>query len=573
MTKIQRFFSNITFFAMVLLSHLALADGIFNSSKNNFLPVDDAFSIAGIEYINTNEINVSFKIAENYYLYKSKFEIISTPKAEVTLELPLGKTKEDEYFGKQEVFYKNVLVKLKTKQPLLNYDLKIKFQGCSELGLCYPPTVRKLNLNDKTKIQSRTLDSQISHDSNSLNYDKFIASVLSLFLAGLLLSLTPCVLPMVPVLSAVILGSNQSRAKLLTITYIFGVTSTYTLLGIIAGLTGNLLSSSLQNTFFIYMTSFLFFIFALAMFNVFQIRLPSAMTNMFNNLSNKFNSKNLLSTFMLGFLSALILSPCVAPPLAASILYIGQTGNYIFGGLSLFSLSLGMSVPLILVGFSLGQFLPKPGSWMDLIKQLMGFILIGMAIYILRPILNESLFFALQAINSIGALLFVIRQKKHFTNKTKGGLKTILILLLGVSLLFSYLSFKSDQNKNHYNRLTQFHQVQTINDLDRHIEQAKGQIIMIDYYADWCVACLEYEKYTFANPEVMTLMQSFYLIQIDVTENNKEHQKLLNRYSLFGPPGIIFYNQNGEHLKSLDIVGFKNAKDFKELITEIKNDI
>jgi len=387
------------------------------------------------------------------------------------------------------------------------------------------------------------------------------------------LSLTPCVLPMVPVLSAVILGSNQSRAKLLTITYVFGVTSTYTLLGIIAGLTGNLLSSSLQNTYFIYMTSFLFFIFALAMFNVFQIRLPSAMTNMFNNLSNKFNSKNLLSTFMLGFLSALILSPCVAPPLAASILYIGQTENYIFGGLSLFSLSLGMSVPLILVGFSLGQFLPKPGSWMDLIKQLMGFILIGMAIYILRPVLNESLFFALLAINSIGAFLFAIGQKKHFANKTKGGLKTILILLLGVSLLFSYLSFKSDQNKNHYNRLTQFQQVQTINDLDHHIEQAKGQIIMIDYYADWCVACLEYEKYTFANPEVMSLMQSFHLIQIDVTENNKEHQKLLKRYGLFGPPGIIFYNQNGEHLKSLDIVGFKNAKDFKELLIKIKNDI
>ena len=377
---------------------------------------------------------------------------------------------------------------------------------------------------------------------------------------------------MVPVLSGIILGANPTRGKLLTLSYIAGVVTMYTLLGIFAGLTGNLLSSSLQNTFFIGVSSVLFFLFALAMFDFYQLGLPQPITEKINHLINKLKTQHVGSTFVLGFLSALILSPCVAPPLAASILYISQTENYIFGGMALFSLSLGMSLPLFIVGFSLGQFLPKPGAWMNYIKKLMGFALLAMAIYIARPLMSDFLFYLLLLLNLFIALIFSFYQKDLIQSISK---KSIIFLVAILAIMSGYLihsAWHQYSNASTYDRHVFFNQVDTVAELETVLNTVKEKPTLIDFYADWCVACLEYEKYTFQDAKVSALMQDFYRIQIDVTENNLEHKNLLNQFNLFGPPAIIFFNKQGKHLKQYDIVGYKNADEFLTLLTKIKQD-
>ena len=432
-----------------------------------------------------------------------------------------------------------------------------------------PPTNIDINKVDEDNYPAI---SETQSLANQLNSDRFFWGLLTFFVSGILLSLTPCVLPMVPVLSGIILGANPARGKLLTLSYIAGVVTMYTLLGIFAGLTGNLLSSSLQNTFFIGVSSVLFFLFALAMFDFYQLGLPQPITEKINHLINKLKTQHVGSTFVLGFLSALILSPCVAPPLAASILYISQTENYIFGGMALFSLSLGMSLPLFIVGFSLGQFLPKPGAWMNYIKKLMGFALLAMAIYIARPLMSDFHFYLLLLLNLFIAVIFSFYQKYLIQSISK---KSIIFLVAILAIMSGYLihsAWHQYSNASTYDRHVFFNQVGTVAELETALNTVKEKPTLIDFYADWCVACLEYEKYTFQDAKVSALMQDFYRIQIDVTENNLEHKNLLNQFNLFGPPAIIFFNKQGKHLKQYDIVGYKNADEFLTLLTKIKQD-
>ncbi|MDA1134148.1 MAG: protein-disulfide reductase DsbD, partial [Proteobacteria bacterium] len=541
----------------------------FDTKAPKFLPVEQAFKATEILFIDEKTVKVKFFIAENHYLYKSKFKIQSSPSINSTLTLPEGQLKEDEYFGKQEVYYHSVSLMVNFEQKAKNSNIQLTFQGCSEEGLCYPPTNIDINKVDE---DNHLAISETQSLANQLNSDRFFWGLLTFFVSGILLSLTPCVLPMVPVLSGIILGANPTRGKLLTLSYIAGVVTMYTLLGIFAGLTGNLLSSSLQNTFFIGVSSVLFFLFALAMFDFYQLGLPQPITEKINHLINKLKTQHVGSTFVLGFLSALILSPCVAPPLAASILYISQTENYIFGGMALFSLSLGMSLPLFIVGFSLGQFLPKPGAWMNYIKKLMGFALLAMAIYIARPLMSDFLFYLLLLLNLFIALIFSFYQKDLIQSISK---KSIIFLVAILAIMSGYLihsAWHQYSNASTYDRHVFFNQVDTVAELETVLNTVKEKPTLIDFYADWCVACLEYEKYTFQDAKVSALMQDFYRIQIDVTENNLEHKNLLNQFNLFGPPAIIFFNKQGKHLKQYDIVGYKNADEFLTLLTKIKQD-
>ena len=562
----------IYFYLILLFSCFTLNNVLanpFDTKAPKFLPVEQAFKASEILFIDEKTIKVKFFIAENHYLYKSKFKIQSSPSINSTLTLPEGEIKEDEYFGKQEVYYRSVSLMLNFEQKAKNSNIQLSFQGCSEEGLCYPPTIIDINKVDE---DNRPAISETQSLANQLNSDRFFWGLLTFFVSGILLSLTPCVLPMVPVLSGIILGANPARGKLLTLSYIAGVVTMYTLLGIFAGLTGNLLSSSLQNTFFIGLSSVLFFLFALAMFDFYQLGLPQPITEKINHLINKLKTQHVGSTFVLGFLSALILSPCVAPPLAASILYISQTENYIFGGMALFSLSLGMSLPLFVVGFSLGQFLPKPGAWMNYIKKLMGFALLAMAIYIARPLMTDFHFYLLLLLNLFVALIFSFYQKDLIQSMSK---KLIFFLVAILAIISGYLinsAWHQYSNSSTYDRHVFFNQVNTVAELEMLLNTVKEKPMLIDFYADWCVACLEYEKYTFQDAKVSTLMQDFYLIQIDVTKNNLEHKNLLNQFNLFGPPGIIFFNKQGKHLKQYDIVGYKNADQFLTLLKKIKQD-
>jgi thiol:disulfide interchange protein DsbD len=350
--------------------------------------------------------------------------------------------------------------------------------------------------------------------------------------------------------------------------YVLGVCSTYTILGVIAGITGNLLSSSLQNTSFIVISSFLFVVLAASMFDFFQFTLPKFFTQALSQSSQKIKGGNLFSVFLFGLISSLILSPCVAPPLAGAILYIGQSENIILGGSSLFFMGLGMSTSLILVGFSAKTVLPKPGPWMNNIKQTMAYILLAMALYISRPLMEDSIFFS----GLLLLLLFLFTSLIHnklFLLKKSFSLIFILVFLITGTFLTKQIIHEVNPNHTSVQKVS-FININSINELNTQLNITKDAPIMLDFYADWCVSCLEYEKHTFRDPNVMRLLDKFILLKVDVTENNQSHQLLLKKFNLYGPPGIIFFN-NQQEQEQYQIVGFKKSKEFSKILEAIIN--
>ncbi len=537
------------------------------NKKNDFLPVDKAFKFEVYSFEDLKQLDIKFNIAPGYYLYKSKINISIDPILDFEFIKANGIIKEDEFFGKQEVFYKTTAIKIISKSQLPNnYKVILKYQGCSEKGLCYPPVSKIIN---SSNIKNRSLESQYSETDiiiSKLSDQSFILTLLGFFLSGLLLSLTPCVLPMVPILSGIIISSNPKNSIRLTLSYVAGITFTYTLLGIIAGMTGTLLSSSLQNTNFILFAGFLYFIFAIAMFGLFQLTMPSNIQNKITNSLKNFKLENSFNVFVLGLISSLILSPCVAPPLAAAILYIGKSNDLILGGGSLFFMSLGMSLPLLAIGIFSIKIIPKPGPWMLNIKRFLGFILLAMAIYITRPLLSELVFFySLFLILIISSIYFI-----WFNRKTVR--KTNLILTIISLTIISFIIFqtKSMWWAPNHGPNQRFTPINNIVELNNYLTDTNIKPIMLDFYADWCVACLEYEKFTFNSPSVINLLDKFELLQVDVTKNNKEHQLLLKEFDLFGPPGIIFFDSKGIEIKELRTIGFKDATEFSSILLRVQ---
>jgi thioredoxin:protein disulfide reductase len=365
------------------------AENTFVKGAAKFLPADEAFKLVKAEFDGEKNLRITLDIAEGYYLYKSKFEIISTQPLAYEINYPSGTIKEDEYFGKQEVFYGGIVLSAKfRKKPDGIAQASLKFQGCSDSGLCYPPTTIPLTIKLNKGSNNHDI-SEISSIKNKMLNDNLVLVILGFLVSGILLSVTPCVLPMVPILSGIIISSGKRKARSLTFAYVLGVCFTYTSLGVFAGFTGTLLSSSIQNTNFLYFSSAMFLLFALMMLDVIRINIPLGTNNTISSFTERFMGGGITSVFLMGLFSALILSPCVAPPLAAAILFIGQSGDVFVGGLSLLFLALGMSLPLLLIGFTSKSFLPKPGLWMDYIKKIIGFILLAMSAYILRPLMHK----------------------------------------------------------------------------------------------------------------------------------------------------------------------------------------
>ena len=537
------------------------------NKKNDFLSVDKAFKFKIYSFKDLKQLDIQFNIAPGYYLYKSKIDVIIDPILDFDLIKDKGKIKEDEFFGKQEVFYGATTLKIIPKVELSkNYKVILKYQGCSEKGLCYPPVSKTINSNKINNYSSEPLYSETDILISKISNEGFILTLLGFFISGLLLSLTPCVLPMVPILSGIIISSNPKNSIRLTLSYVAGITFTYTLLGIIAGMTGTLLSSSLQNTNFILFAGFLYLIFAIAMFGLFELTMPSNIQNKITNILQNFKLENSFNVFVLGLISSLILSPCVAPPLAAAILYIGQSNDLILGGGSLFFMSLGMSVPLLAIGISSIKIIPKPGPWMLNVKRLLGFILLAMSIYITRPLLSELVYFySLFLILIIFSIYFIWFNRKTTRN-------TNLILTIISLTIISVIIFQTKpmwESPNH-EPSQKFIPINNIIELKNYLTDTNKKPIMLDFYADWCVACLEYEKFTFNSPKVVSLLDKFELLQVDVTENNKEHQILLQEFNLFGPPGIIFFDSEGIEIKELRTIGFKNATEFSSILLRVQ---
>ena len=533
----------------------------FYDEKEAFLPVEEAFQFQLLPDENKSLIKIELNNAPGYYTYKDKFKVSLEPSTSIETKYTQGEIKEDEFFGKQEVYFgKQIITILLKDRVLTDQKIKIDYQGCSEKGLCYPPSTHIINVEGQSNINYL---SETDSFVETLNDRNFLIILISFFLAGLLLSLTPCVLPMVPILSSIVISSNKNHAIRYTLSYVAGVSATYVIFGIAASITGSFLSSSLQNIYFLLFNGFLFLIFALAMFDIFHFNISE--NNFLSNLLNKINKKNIIHIFFLGLFSALILSPCVAPPLAAAILYISQANDILLGGLSLFIMSIGMSVPLLLIGFSANRFLPKPGIWMVKVKKLIGFVLIGMSIYIIRPLLDEVVFYLL--LNTL--LTITIFYYLFFTENKIATLKIVLILGLLFSVLFNIYHTKNYIDKDinlSSNEKPKFIVINSVEQLDNIIASNKAKPVMLDFYADWCVACLEFEKFTFTDKEVNTLMQQYILLKADVTENNQNDKALMKRFNIFGPPAILFFNNSGDEVKQIRTIGFKNPKDFKKIL-------
>ena len=533
----------------------------FYDEKEAFLPVEEAFQFQLLPDENKSLIKIELNNAPGYYTYKDKFNVSLEPSTTIETTYPQGEIKEDEFFGKQEVYFGIQIITILLKDLVLtDQKIRIDYQGCSEKGLCYPPSAHIINLEGQSNINYL---SETDSFVETLNDRNFLIILISFFLAGLLLSLTPCVLPMVPILSSIVISSNKDHAIRYTLSYVAGVSATYIIFGIVASITGSFLSSSLQNIYFLLFNGFLFLIFALAMFDIFHFNISE--NNFLSNLLNKINKKNIIHIFFLGLFSALILSPCVAPPLAAAILYISQANDILLGGLSLFIMSIGMSVPLLLIGFSANRFLPKPGIWMVKVKKLIGFVLIGMSIYIIRPLLDEVVFYLL--LNTL--LTITIFYYLFFTENKIVTLKIVLILGLLFSVLFNIYHTKNYIDKDinlSSNEKPKFIVINSVEQLDNIIASNKAKPVMLDFYADWCVACLEFEKFTFTDKEVNTLMQQYILLKADVTKNNQNDKALMKRFNIFGPPAILFFNNSGDEVKQIRTIGFKNPKDFKKIL-------
>jgi thioredoxin:protein disulfide reductase len=506
-----------------------------DAQEEEFLPPDVAFKL-DIVAKDASNLTANFKIVSGYYLYKQRITFKDASGQALTAALPIGDIKDDPNFGKQEVYHHDFSAEIPVKNATSEFTVSARYQGCSEKGLCYAPQTKAFNLQLNNENNTALQPNTSAASGASLNDDKTTTALKSgnlwlviagFFVAGLLLSFTPCVLPMIPILSSIIVGSQSKQAtptKLhafgLSVAYVLGMALSYTLAGIAAGLSGSLISQSLQSPWILALTALLFVALAFSMFGFYELKLPSAFENKILNFSNQLKGGEWLGVFIMGVISALIVSPCVAAPLAGALIYIGQTHNVLLGGVGLFALALGMGVPLLLIGASAGSLLPKAGAWMAAVRNLFGVLMLAIAAYIVWPILPNNI---TQPVNKA----------------------------LGLEAAF-HLPFQ---------------RVKSVAELDAAIKNANGKTVMLDFYADWCTSCKEMEKLTFSDEKVRNALANTVLLQADVTANNDDDQALLKRFGLFGPPGIIFFDKAGNEIHR--IIGYKNAEDFTQVLNQV----
>lgn len=551
-----------TYLVFILAPWIANADidNNFNLLKKNsqsILSAEEAFQPSASISPSKSMILINFNIKPGYYLYQSKLSFKTSSGEESRVMLPEGIEKEDEFFGKQIIYNMPITAQVNFKNKLKDDSTLIfSYQGCSERGLCYPP--------QKITIKISSLESSINNSDKyrkALNSNIYIALLL-FFIGGVLLSLTPCVLPLVPVLLAMLSNLNKNKVSA-TAFYVLGICVTYTIIGIFAALTGNLISIYLQNDYVIFMSAILFIIFALSMFGLFEITIPSRFQTYLNKKTNAISGNRYLGIFFLGMISSLILSPCVAPPLASAIVYISQTGNVVLGGTSLFLMALGMSLPLLVIGISSKQINQKLKILGEIPKIILGFILLATAIFVAKPVIPTIVAQVLYHFLFLIFVLYLLIKVKKISKPLKVLTTTILVIFFSISIfqqVKSYNTIKQNQ--------LDFIEIKTVEELNLIKENNKPTII--DFYADWCVACLELEKYTFSDKNVQEKLINFNLIKVDVTNFTSQDKEIMREFNIFGPPAIIFFNDQGNELKDLQLNGYLDANSFISIIENIE---
>ncbi|MGB9494333.1 MAG: protein-disulfide reductase DsbD [Azonexus sp.] len=556
--------------------------------------------------LDAQTIEVSFAIAKGYYLYRDKFRFAIDGNA-ATLgppQFPKGKEKIDETFGKVEVFYDSVAIRLPVARNAsgpLPLTLNVTSQGCAEAGVCYPPQTQIVNVelpasgsvpdvaspaNAPTQAVIDGSGDESGVIANTLRHAGFWTILAFFFIAGLGLSLTPCVFPMIPILSGIIAGQGhkvtRGRAFALSLAYVLGMAITYAAAGVAAGMTGTLLSVALQNPWVLSAFALVFVALSFSMFGFYELQLPTSLQSKLSEGSGHLQGGRGIGVFLMGALSALIVGPCVAAPLAGALLYIGQTGNALLGGTALFVMALGMGVPLLIVGLSAGTLLPRAGAWMEGVKKGFGVLLLATALWLISPVIPEfaqmlgwAALFIIPAI-FLHALDPLPSNAKGWQRFWKG--IGITMLLTGAALLAGALAGNRDplqplaglrgQAVAAETKKLAFEPVRSVAELDARLAAA-DRPVMLDFYADWCVSCKEMERFTFSDPAVQAKLAGFTLLKADVTANNENDKALLARFGLFGPPGIIFFGPDGKEISGIRVIGFQNAPAFMKQLERV----
>ena len=498
------------------------SDGLFSSSKNTFLNVDEAFKIS-LKKNEKKSLSIKFDIANGYYLYKDKIKI-SVDNEEITkIFFPKSKIKEDEFFGKSEIYDKNfsLIVEKNNKRGAL---LEVLYQGCANKGLCYPPIKKTFFLGND--VRGEYIKTQKISESEYI-YDKLLSNNyltnIILFLGfGLLLSFTPCVLPMVPILSGLIIKSNNVSSRkpfLLSMYYVLGLCLLYLLVGLFIGYSTNIynIQSAFQEPLYLVIFSFILILLSFSMFGFYEIKISNSFQKFITDISNKINIGGYRGSFIMGFLSALIVGPCVAPPLAGIFIYItSENPGSLWTGILFLSLAIGMSIPLLAYGTFIGRIIPKTGQWMRYINYFIGILLL------------------------ITAIFFIDR----------------LIPILNVNKQDPELVFNKISNVKEFNNI---------------LSSTKEKMTFLDVYADWCIECKLMERKTFLDPTAKEILKDFLLVKIDVTNNSKDDIELLKYLNVMGPPAYKFFDRDGTELKGFSIQGYMDAKKFIEHLNQIKD--
>jgi thioredoxin:protein disulfide reductase len=537
-----------------LLITFALTFGAITAQAQNFLAPEQAFQVSA-EYQSNQEIVLHAKPAKGYYIYREsiKFKLIKN-NGEVTLgvpQLPQGKIKFDENFGKElETYPKDfsILLPLVNNKNTSGMILSMELQGCADKGICYPPMELRFTLSGLQSVVNGVLyeegaDAEVSapkklglSDLWSARDDAGLLTGMlqnispiillgSFFILGLAMALTPCVLPMLPIMSSVIFGSKNDRHRdisklrstVLALSYVLGMAIMYSVAGMITAALGANIQAWLQNPWVLSVFALMLLVLAASLFGFYELRLPQSLHNKIDRIAGKQEGGSVVGAFMLGAISTLIASPCVTAPLAGVLAFIAQTGSIPMGGILLFVMALGMGLPLMLFAVGAKGLLPKAGAWMTIVQRIFGVLLIGLAVWVASPIFTNS---------------------KTSSNETMHRLESGLV----------------------------FQRVATPAQLEAVLSQAKqkGQPVLLDFYADWCVTCKEMELLTFSDEKVKAALSTYQLIQVDVTKNTVEHQRILKQYALFGPPAILFFDANGEEKVSRRVIGFMKAERFLE---------
>ena len=582
----------ILLFLFFIFTALSTQAGLFDK-KPAFLPVDEAFQFSAAKSENQENVIVNWSIAEGYYLYQEKISVKLNQEENASFDVATFSISpedyNDPYFGLMKIFKKPVQAIFKASQPPLKAEdvVEIAYQGCTE-GFCYPPEVKEIKVADlpiaqvanteKTSENSTALSAQPKAEQDRLAESLFNSkyAVFGFFLLGLGLAFTPCVLPMLPLLSAIVIGQNQRpnmwRAFALSFVYVQGMALTYTLLGLIVAAIGLPFQVALQHPYVMIGLSIIFVLLALSMFGVFTLQLPSSLQTKLSLLSQQQKAGALGGVFLMGMIAGLVASPCTSAPLSGALLYVAQSGDLFTGALTLYLLALGMGVPLILITLFGNKILPKSGMWMETVKKLFGFVMLALPVFLISRILPDEWTPRLWAM--LGTAFFIWFAFQMPKNGT-GWVFRILFLvaaMISVKPLQTWVWGESQAPSAVENKAVshvEFKQVKSEAELQQALAENNKPLVMLDLYADWCVACKEFEKETFSDPSVQKAFGDMLLLQVDMTKNSEENRALMTKYKVLGLPTILFFSRDGKEIEGSRVNGFMSPVEFLQWIEKI----